>query len=870
MFRSTGTTNPSEDGEGLAKGGPEPIAIVGIGCRFPGADGLEAFWSLMKDGVDAVGEMPPGRFDLDAVYDPSPRTRGKIVTRQGGFLSNVDRFDPDFFGIPAREAHFIDPQQRLLLEVSWEAFEDAGIPRERFAGSRTGVFVGMWTNEYEQCMYRASDIDLYVTTGGGRYSASGRLSYVFDLQGPSLTVDTACSSSLVAVHLACQSLWSGESALALAGGVNLILQPHITIGYSRSGVLSPDGRCKFADARANGYVRSEGVGMVLLKPVSRAVEDGDPIYALIRGGAVNNDGRSGGLLVAPGSDGQEAMLRAAYRQAGVSPGMVQYMEAHGTGTRVGDPVELKALGSVLSEDRPVDQRCVIGSVKTNIGHSEAASGIAGLIKVALCLKHRAIPPSLHFQEPNPRIPWDELPLVVPRQLQEWPAGPAPALAAVNSFGITGTNAHIILQEGPPSSRNRESAPESVESLFVLSARSPEALTAKALSLLERGSGGIGLPPLRDLCYTSGARRTHHEHRLAVVVRDGADLLDHMGALVRGQPRRRGSVGRVEADRPVEVVFVFSGQGSQWLGMGRELREREATFREALDRCDLAVRAEAGWSPVDELAADRGRARLDEIDVAQPVLFAIQVALAAQWRSWGVEPRAVVGDGMGEVAAAHVAGVLGLEDAVRVVCRRSRLVRRAQDRGALASNELRADLVRALEGLRPLSGSLPLYSTATGRAVVGSDMDAPYWARILAEPVLLSSAIQRLVRDGHPAFVEVSPHPILLSAIRQELKGLGRQAAVLPSLRREEGERASMLESLGTLYTMGYSLDWSALHPAGGLCVRLFSYPWQRGRFWFDEPSATAGSDVARARPPQRVGPHPTGPVAVGISAAPRT
>jgi acyl transferase domain-containing protein/acyl carrier protein len=885
--------------------GPPPIAVVGVGCRFPGADGPVAFWQLLKDGVDAITDMPTGRFDLDALYDPRPRVPGKVVTRQGGFLRNLDQFDPDFFGISPREAHLIDPQQRLLLEACWEAFEDAGIPREVFAGTRTGVFVGMWTNEYEDCMYGASsDIDLYVTTGGGRYSASGRLSYVFDLQGPSLTVDTACSSSLVAVHLACQSLWRGESALALAGGVNLILQPHISIGYSRSGMLSPDARCKFADAGANGYVRSEGAGVVLLKPCAQAVADGDPIYALIRGTAVNNDGHSSGLLVAPSSRGQEVMLRDAYRSAGVRPGQVQYMEAHGTGTSVGDPVELEALGSVLSIDRPPDRPCLIGSVKTNIGHTEAASGIAGLIKVALCLKHRLVPPSLHVRELNPRIPWNDLPLVVARELQPWPPGPGPALAGVNSFGVTGTNAHIVLQEAPAAEVARGAEAEDHRSrLLPLSARSPAALAAVAGAWRDRWrSAEASLP---DLTYTAAVRRTHHEHRVAVVGRSTAELADGLDAFARGEPRPNVFASRATSAAP-RVVFVFPGQGSQWLGMGRQVLQREPTFRAALDACDRAVREESGFSVLEELAADASRSRLDEIDVIQPTLFSIQVALAALWRSWGIEPAAMVGHSMGEVAAAHVAGVLGLEDAARVICRRSRLLRRARGRGAMAvvdlslaqageaiagyedrlsvavSNSsrssvlsgdpaaldeviaaleardvfcrrvkvdvashspqmdaLRADLIEALDGLHPRAGHLPLYSTVTGEVGEGAQMGAAYWARNLREPVLFSSAVGRLVRDGHSAFVEVSAHPILLPAIQQELQYLGHEGAVLPSLcrDREEGEEATLLESLGALYALGAAVDWKALHPAGGRCLPAPSYPWQRERFWYDGEGA---------------------------------
>jgi acyl transferase domain-containing protein/acyl carrier protein len=902
-----------------------------MGCRFPGADGPEAFWTLLKDGVDAITEMPPDRFDLDAFYDPRPRTPGKVVSREGGFLSGLDRFDPAFFKISPREADFVDPQQRLLLEVSWEAFEDAGIPRERFAGSRTGVFIGMWTNDYEDRMYGASsDVDLYVTTGGGRYSASGRLSYAFDLQGPSLTVDTACSSSLVAVHLACQSLWRGESELAIAGGVNLILQPHITIGYSRSGMLSPDGRCKFGDKSANGYVRSEGVGVVLLKPYSRAIADGDPIHALIRGGAVNNDGHGSGLLVAPSPRGQEAMLWDAYREAGVSPGKVHYMEAHGTGTSVGDPVELQALGRVLSKDRRNADPCLIGSVKTNIGHTEAASGIAGLIKVVLCLKHRAIPPSLHFRQPNPEIPWNELPLLVPQRLEPWPVGVSEtALAAVNSFGVTGTNAHIVLQEAPPVRASAGAADGSPRAL-PLSAASPEALRARAAAF--RDLLRSAPQDLTDLSYTTSVRQTHHDHRLGLVASTAEEAAEQIDGFLRGEPRPGVAGPAVISAAPPRVVFVFPGHGSQWLGMGRQALERLPVFRSSLEACDRAIRERAGYSVIEELAAGPERSRLDEIDVIQPLIFSMQVALAAVWRSWGIEPHAVVGHSMGEVAAAHVAGILTLEDAVRVICRRSHLMCAAQGRGAMAvvdlsvpeaieaivgyegrlsvalrnssrstvlsgdpadiehliaamerrevfcrrvktdvafhspqMDALRPALVEALEGLRPATGRVPLYSTVTGQVADGAMLGPEYWGRNLREPVLFSSALGKLVADGHAAFVELSPHPILLPAIQQELGSLGCPGAVLASLRREEDEQGTMLEALSALHTLGVEVDWNGLFPSGGRCLSLPPYPWQRERFWYDSP---ASGRVRKAPAPRGahplLGPHLASSTVLGL------
>ena len=442
----------------FGKANGEAIAIIGIGCRFPGAQDARAFWNLLRNGVDAIREVPAQRFNLHDFYDPDPVALGKMVTRWGGFLEDVDQFDAHFFGISPREAARMDPQQRLLLEVAWEALEDAGQVREQLAGTPTGVFIGISNNDYGRIQFNDLDrIDAYAGTGNALSIAANRISYVFDFRGPSIAIDTACSSSLVAVHQACNSLRSGESTLALAGGVNLILSPAITINFTKAGAMAPDGRCKAFDARANGYVRSEGAGVVVLKPLSRALADRDPIYAVIRGSAVNQDGRSNGLM-APNPQAQEAVLREAYLRAAVSPGDVQYVEAHGTGTLLGDPIEAKALGAVLALDRPPERPCLLGSVKTNLGHLEAAAGIAGLIKVALALQHREIPPSLHFEEPNPHIPFDQLPLRVNTTLCPWPAQPDTALlAGVSSFGFGGTNAHVVVQGAPQSDSGMHAA-----------------------------------------------------------------------------------------------------------------------------------------------------------------------------------------------------------------------------------------------------------------------------------------------------------------------------------------------------------------------------------------------------------------------------
>ncbi len=628
------TAGNEEVAGALGEPPPEPVAIIGMGCRFPGADGPREFWRLLCGGEDATAEVPTDRFDIDAVYDPRPATPGKLITRRGGFLDGIDRFDAAFFDISPREAIAMDPQQRLLLEIAWEALEDSGEVPADLVGSATGVYLAMITGDYEHLTVRDPEaIDIYATTGTSRSVASGRISHALGFQGPSLTLDTACSSSLVAVHLACRSLRSGECELALAGGVNLVLLPEPSLGFSRAEMLSPDGRCKFASATADGFVRSDGVGLVLLKPLSRALEDGNRIHALIRGSAVNNDGASS-LMMTPSRSGQERVLRRAYEDAGVSPASVGYVEAHGTGTKVGDPVELEALAAVVSEGRPPTRPCVVGSVKSNIGHTEGAAGVAGLIKAALSLRHRTIPGSLHHAELNPAVDWDGLPLVVQDATAPWPRGERVARAGVSSFGISGTNAHIVLEEPPPPAAEPAGTSEegARDHLLVVSARSAEALAERAAAWRDLLSAdGTGEPPcLRDLCYTAGRRRTHHEHRLAVVGRSRSELAEGVGSYVDGTARVGVAVGATEDEAAPRVAFLFPGQGSQWAGMGRELWRSEPIFRRSLERSAEAIDPLTDWSLLDVLIhddEDRARAALERVDVVQPTLFAVSVALA---------------------------------------------------------------------------------------------------------------------------------------------------------------------------------------------------------------------------------------------------
>jgi acyl transferase domain-containing protein len=664
----------------------EAIAIVGLGCRYPGGvEDAASFWRLLDEGVDAVAEVPAERWDIEDWYDRDPDAAGKMTTRWGGFLSGLDRFEPGFFDISPREALGMDPQLRLLLETTWEAIEGAGLVADQLMGSDTGVFMGLTAFEYlTRALGDASNVDVHRFLGSSPSSMVQRLSYWLGLKGPNMPVDTACSSSLVAVHLACQALRSGECSLALAGGANVTLDPEGYVLASRLRALSPTGRCHTFSAAADGYVRSEGAGVVLLERLSDAQRNGRRVLGVIRGSAVNQDGRSNGLT-APNGPSQEAVIRQALRRAGILPSRVGYLECHGTGTALGDPLEVEAAAAVLGEGRTTDAPLVLGSLKSNIGHAEAAAGVGGLIKAVLSLRHERIPKSLHSTDPSPHIPWSELPVKVASEAVPWPRGETPRFAGVSSFGLSGTNAHVVLEEAP-AEPSMPSAPSPRAELFVLSGRTAESLSAAAGRLaehLERHAEA----ELGDVAYSLATTRKPHQHRLSLTARSREELLGALNAASTGELPKGGV--RAESRPGAQVVFVFPGQGSQWVGMGRELLEEEPVFREAMEACDRAIQAEAGWSVLEALGASAEPSRLDEIDVVQPVLFSMGVSLAALWRSWGVEPRAVVGHSQGEVVAAYVAGAISLEQAARVVCRRSRLLRPLMGKGEMAQVQLTA-------------------------------------------------------------------------------------------------------------------------------------------------------------------------------------
>ncbi|MEP7279701.1 MAG: SDR family NAD(P)-dependent oxidoreductase [Bacteroidota bacterium] len=739
----------------------EPIAVIGMSCRFPGASNPESFWKLLHDGIDMISEVPPDRWPKQAFYNADSSVPGKSISYWGGFLDNVDQFDPFFFGISPIEAKQMDPQQRLLLELSYEALDDAGQIKENIDGSDTGVFIGISVNEYSQL--QLSDplqINSHSGTGSALSIAANRISYFFNFHGPSIAIDSACSSSLAGVHLACQSIRNGECNMALAGGVNIILSPANSIAFTKAGVLAPDGRCKTFDAQANGYVRGEGGGLVILKKLTSALADGDPINALILGSAMRQDGRTNGLI-APSGEGQENLLREAYRSAGISPGSIQYIEAHGTGTLLGDSMEVQALGAVVgaaSKNRP----CSIGSVKTNIGHLEAAAGIAGLIKVILSIKHRILPPSLHYHSPNPHIPFYELNLKVNSELNTWPIDSSPALAGVSSFGFGGTNVHVVVSEATKvklANENNDPINSTISKCYLLplSGKSPEALKSIAGDFLEFLVPDSSII-LNDLCHAASLRRSQFDYRLVIIGNSRKELHDGLSAFLMGESVPNLFISSEIKNRQPKLVFVFSGQGGQWYGMCRELLKQEPVFYNAIKRIDLLIQKDYDWSLMNELCAERSESRLDEIDVVQPAIFAIQVALAEQLKSWGITPDSVAGHSLGEVAAAHIAGILSLEDAIRIICGRSKLLQKLRGKGSMLATELSVD--QAKEIIKRFNNHIAI-------AVINS----PFSTILSGDPESINEVMDSLQRQNlfcKLVNVDVASHSPQIDQLRSQL------------------------------------------------------------------------------------------------------
>ncbi|WP_329172493.1 type I polyketide synthase [Streptomyces sp. NBC_01477] len=905
-------------GAGSPEAVEEPVAVVGMACRFAGgADTPEAFWDLLLDGRDGIKEVPEERWRPYEAAGPDHAAALRRATRWGGFLDDIEGFDTEFFGLSPREAELMDPQQRLLLEVAWESLEQAGIPPRDLAGTDAGVFVGIGSDDYgRRLLEDLPGIEAWTGIGSAMCAAANRISYALDLQGPSLAVDTACSASLVAVHLACQSLRAGESDVTLAGGVNLIISPGLTLTLDAAGATAPDGRSKSFDSSADGYGRGEGCGLLVLKRLADARRDGDNVLAVIRGSSVNQDGRTNGIM-APSGTAQEHVLDLACRRAGVEPASVDYVEAHGTGTRLGDPLEAGALSAVFGRGRPDDEPCLIGSVKPNIGHLEAAAGIASLIKVVLALSNGEIPPSLNYSEGNPAIDWDTSGLRVVTERTAWPQRPdRPVRAGVSGFGYGGTIAHIVMEQAPqtprpadahpaPAHRGEDTAGAPAERLYPISGSSQAGLRAYAGRLADRLSAEGSRLPLEAVGHTLALRRSALSQRAAVVASNHADLVARLRLIAVGEQTREAVIGTAPSDPGAGPVWVFSGHGSQWSGMGRELLAAEPAFAAVIDEIDPIFQEEIGFSARQALLDGE----FDSVDRIQTMIFAVQVALAAVWRSYGAAPAAVIGHSVGEIAAAVTADALSLADGARLICRRSRLLRRVAGRGAMAMASLsfeeagkrlegRSDVVAAIaaspqsavvagdptavetlidawqaEGiqmrrvasdvafhsphmdpllteltaaagdLRPRTPRIPVYSTALEDPRSQLLLDGAYWAANLRFPVRLQAAVTAAVEDGHRAFLEVSAHPVVAHSIGETLSELGLDDAFTGStLRRNQPERTVLLASVAAAHCHGITVDWARLQPSGGL-VPLPLVAWQRSPHWHATSSAGAGQGL---------------------------
>nr|WP_162293072.1 type I polyketide synthase [Actinophytocola xinjiangensis] len=883
----------------------EPIAIVGMACRYPGGvTSPEDLWTLVDQGRDAVSPFPTDRgWDLDTLFGPDGA--GSSVARGGGFLDDVAGFDAGFFGISPREAEAMDPQHRLLLETAWHAVEDAGLDPAALRGSATGVFVGVSTQDYAW-LARSGPESLagYWGIGTAGSVASGRLSYTFGLEGPALTVDTACSSSLVALHLAGQSLRRGECSLALVGGVAVLATPAMFVEFSRQGGLSPDGRCRSFSAAADGTGWAEGVGLLVVERLADARRNGHRVLAVVRGSAVNQDGASNGLT-APNGPSQQRVIRAALADAGLEPSDVDALEAHGTGTVLGDPIEAQAVLATYGRDR--DRPLWLGSLKSNLGHAQAAAGVGGIIKMVGALRHGRLPATLHADDPTTKVDWSTGAVSLLTEPVDWPAGDRPRRAAVSAFGVGGTNAHVIIEEPEPVPATP--APDHDGPLaWVLSAAGEDALAATAAGLRPVAATA----PPADVAAALAAR-ARHEHRAVVVGSTAEDLLAGLDAVRAGD---RETVVRGSAGRPGTVAFVFPGQGAQWAGMARELRAAAPVFAAELRACRRALRSYVDWSLDDVLGELPGAPSLDRVDVVQPVLFSVMVSLAALWRSFGVEPDVVVGHSQGEIAAAYVAGGLCLDDAVRIVALRSQAIAaELAGRGGMASVTLPvADLeprlarfgerisVAAINGpasvvvsgepaalddllaecaadgvwarrvpvdyashsahvdaveerlaevlapVEPRPGTVEFASTVTGDTLPTTALDAAYWFRNLRRTVRFDQVVGGLIARGVTTFVEISPHPILTVAVEQTVEAAGSpEVTVAGSLRRDEGGLAAFARSVAAVHATGVPVDWSALHGTRDR-IDLPGYPFRHTRHWVTPRGGAGDLGAAGLRP----------------------
>ncbi len=901
-----------ESGPAAPTAGGHDIAVIGMGCRFPGgANSPETFWQLLQEGRDAVTEIPRSRWDIDAYYDPDVEAEGKMATRWGGFMNDVDQFDPALFGITPREAATMDPQQRIVLEVSWEALERAGYAPDKLTGSSTGVFIGACNGDYGHMLMTTEleTVDMYMATGAAHSVISGRVAYVLGLQGPAISVDTACSSSLVAIHYAIKSLRTGDCRMALAGGVNAILSPDTTVTLSKAKMMATEGRCKAFAADADGFVRSEGCGILVLKRLKDAEADGDPILAVIRGTAINQDGRSNGLT-APNGPSQVAVVRAALADAGMQPAEVGYVETHGTGTSLGDPIEAQALGASYGAGHTRENPLMIGSVKTNLGHMESAAGVGGLMKLILALQYGEIPPHLHLRELSPHIAWDELPITIPTTRSAWHGR---RVGAVSSFGFSGTNVHIIAEAYTPTPSPLRGALSGKEQhVLCLSAKTATALRA----LAGRYANFLAQQPddaFGEVAYAANTTRASLSQRLALVAASSAQARQKLESYLDDPQGGEVITAAQPAARPPEVAFLFTGHGAQFAGMGRKLYETQPAYRDVIDRCSALAADMLPRPLIEALYPPAGEENhlLDTMTYGQPVIFALQVALAELWRAWGIQPAVVTGHSLGEYAAAVAAGILSLEDGLKLVCTRGRLMDNLPQSGSMASvfateeevqaiiqpragevsiavinaptnivisgvpdaveaalaaceaqgiktrrlaiaagahsplvEPMRAEFMRVLSTVAFHAPRIDLVSCTTGQPVTAAEVGTPeYWWRHQRQPVQFARVMQTLQARGLAVFVEIGPHPVLLSIGQRVLpSGYGTW---IPSLREKTDDTLQMLEALGMLYTAGANIHWPGVYATTARSTLLLpTYAFDHQRYWFTAAARPAGPGAA--------------------------
>lgn len=784
----------------------EGIAIIGIGCRFPGGiNDAESFWKLLTEERDAVSDVPSDRWNVDRFYDAESGIAGKSVAKRGGFIEGIDQFDPQFFGISPREAPYIDPQQRLLLETAWEAMEDAGVILDLEAGTNIGVFMGVSHNDYQNIQGGSTDrsgISSHSPTGNAHSIAANRISYCFNLTGPSLAVDTACSSALTAVHLACEQIRQGRCEMAMAGGVTVMITPDGFIGFSQAGMLSPDGRCAAFAASANGFVRGEGAGIVLLKPLHQALADGNPIHGVILGSALNQDGHTNGISL-PSPEAQARLVVDACADAGIDPEKIGYVEAHGTGTAVGDPIEATALSHALCGDRPADAPLPIGSVKSNLGHLETAAGVVGLIKGLLVLKHGQIPASLHFDTPSEHIDFAALKLRVPTAMEPFPKTDGQRMVGVNSFGFGGANAHVILGEAPEAKAPKSSSvPTERAWPIVLSARSEESLQGAARELsawIEPHSANNGKNPLLPaLVHMLGARRNHHAHRITLLARSAGELAKELSTYAEEptQSLCQNSFTPRPEHAP-RIAFVMSGQGPQWWGMGRELMEHEPVFRASMEACAAAMKPHARFSLLEELARDEADSKILQTEIGQPAIFAMQVSLAALWKSKGITPAAIVGHSVGEVAAACVAGILSLEEGARIIVLRARLMNEcARGEGTMLAVGLTEEEAKAVIARHDRTVSIAAFNGPKSLTLSGTKVSLEA-IRAELDP---QGVFARFVRVDHP-FHHAMMQPAA-DGLAKNLAGLKPRSETIPFFSTVTGQRADGTDCVAAYWGSG--------------------------------------------------------------------